>query len=100
MDAVLAGLYQREAVVARIYMKEECRKRLYHPVAHTKAQQVAIERKDRLDILNGEHRVPHAERTRAEPRNRAPGLESLNGTLRTVKSLEPRADGIFEDDQI
>src|ERR1044072_5033330 len=100
MDPVLAGFEKREAVVARIDVEEICLERLENVVAEREAEQVAGERQYVVEPLNREHRVAHAERTRAGARTAAPGTDRFSPTFAAAKRFEPVADRIGEYDQV
>ena len=100
MDAVLAGLDEGEAVVARVEVKEIGLERPHEIVAEPEAENIGVERHDVIEPLGREHGVAHAERAGAEAGDRAPGLERIGRDLGAVERLQPVADRIGKDDQI
>src|SRR2546423_15237318 len=66
VDAVLTGLEEGEAVVARIDVKEKRFERLEDVIAQAEAEHVTIERNDIVKPLDGEHRMAHAKRSGAK----------------------------------
>src|SRR6266853_4230697 len=89
VNRVLAGLHHREAVMARIQVKEVRLERTHREVAELKSKRVSIERQDIVDALDVEHDVAHAERTGAKTRNRAARPEWIARGFLTVERLEP-----------
>ena len=100
MHAVASRLQQGERVVARIDMEEVGLERAQHVVAELETEQVLIERHHRLDTLDGEHRMSHAERSGDEAGYGPAGLEGRRRRGRAVKRLEPVAGGILEAHKI
>src|SRR5437763_13653082 len=94
VDAVLTGLEEGEAVVARIDVEEKRLERLEDVIAQAEAKHVTIERNDIVEPLDRKHCVAHAKRAGAKARNRAAWPERLTRDLSTVKDFEPIADGV------
>src|SRR5262245_29977068 len=78
MDVISTGLDQRQAVVARVDMEEKGLERLDHPIAEPKAQQIAIEGQQGIDMRHGKHGVAQTQGTGAESRDGAAWLEGLD----------------------
>src|SRR5262245_56116841 len=100
MQAVLAGLDEGEAVMARINMAEIGAERLENVIAQAKSQDAPVERRPVIDALDREHGVPHAERAGAEARDAAAGAKWLRAHLGAMKRFEPVAEGIGKDDEV
>ena len=72
-----------------------------HPViAKFEFQHVLVKRHDVGKPLEMHHDVPHAERARAEPRQRSSRPERIACDLGAVEHLEPVADRIVERDEL
>src|SRR5689334_9460693 len=100
MHAPLAGADHGEAVVPPIDVEEVELVRLQAVVAHSESEQVAVEGQQLLHIFDVEYGVPHAERSRAEPRYRPARLERIACQCWAVKYLEPIASRILENNEV
>jgi hypothetical protein len=97
MHAVLARLDHREAVMARIEMEEEGFEGPEGEVAQTEPKQILIERDHRLDALDVQDDVTHAERPGPKAGNRPSGVEWVGRHLGAIERLDPIAGGILEE---
>src|SRR5262249_49527883 len=100
MDAVLAGIDESKAVMARIDMEEIRLEGFEYVIGRLEVEDFGIERQHVVEPLRGEHGMTHAERAGAEAGNRAAGLERIARHSGVVKRFEPIADRIGKHDQI
>ena len=95
-SARLAGLQERQAVVARVDVEEHGAERVVRVVAHAEAEHVPVERHDAVDVRGAQHHVPHAQDAGAETVQRARRLERLGRVGQPMEQLEAIAEGIGE----
>src|SRR5262252_6921640 len=100
MGGAAAGLDEGDRVVARIGVEEVGVERSHHIVGQAEPEHVAIERHGVVDVLDVQHGMTHAERSGAEARDRAAGLERLARGLGAVDDFEPIAERIGEHDEV
>ena len=87
-------------MVAAVDVKEIKPVWLQPEVRHVEAEEIAIERQQRLDVLHVEDGMAHAECASAEPEIGRPGLKGCRRKLRPVEGFEWIARGIAERDQL
>src|SRR5262249_3448078 len=100
VDHVHAALDKGDTVVARIDVQKIGGERSQPIVAELEFEDILIKRHHLGDSLEMHHHVAQGERTGAETRNVAPGLERIAGGLRTIEDFEPIAGGIVEYDHV
>ena len=69
-------------------------------IADAESKQITVEREQRFDIIHIEHRMPHAERPRAEAGNRSPRLKRVCRNCRVVKHFQSVSCRILKQDEI
>src|SRR5262245_43753558 len=87
-------------MVAWIGVEEIGVERSHHVVGQAEPEHVAIERHGIVDVLDVQYGVTHAERSGAEARDRAAGLERIARGLGAMEDFKPVAQRIGKHDKV
>ena len=100
MDHVLAGLDQRDGMVARIDVEKVAGKRPQPVIAELELQHLLVKLHHVGEPLDVHHDVAHAERAGAEAGDVAAGLERFGRDRGAVEELQAVAGRIVDHDQV